>query len=68
MGFTKNRQNINKSLFKKIPLQNIQFYTIANNLGILWKANKAGLDPDYDIANMAYPPPKSYAIGLKMGF
>ncbi|WP_164974157.1 SusC/RagA family TonB-linked outer membrane protein [Filimonas effusa] len=44
-------------------LKSLNLYLYLNNVGILWKANKAGLDPDYGV-----PPPKSIAIGLKATF
>ncbi len=37
----------NKSNFKGLPFKNITLRTIANNIGILWRANKMQLDPDY---------------------
>jgi TonB-linked SusC/RagA family outer membrane protein len=42
---------------------NTQFYVYANNLGILWKASKTSLDPDYPVAN--YPPQRSLAFGVR---
>lgn len=47
------------SIFK-----NVQFYAYARNLGILWKANKYGLDPDYP--NADYVAPTSFSLGLKL--
>jgi TonB-linked SusC/RagA family outer membrane protein len=41
------------------------FYTNMANLGILWRDNKEGLDPDYPTS---YRPSKTYAIGLKAMF
>jgi hypothetical protein len=37
----------------------------ANNLGIIWKANHAGIDPDYISGT---PNPKTIAAGLKIDF
>ncbi|HLT87955.1 MAG TPA: SusC/RagA family TonB-linked outer membrane protein [Sphingobacterium sp.] len=39
----------------------LNFYATANNLGLIWTANKAGLDPDYN--NL--PRAASFAFGLK---
>jgi len=47
------------------PLNKIQLYVIASNLGILWRANKAGIDPDN---SSTYPEPKTIAIGLRSNF
>jgi TonB-linked SusC/RagA family outer membrane protein len=63
-------QNINisyqldKSEWRKLPFSNVQIYLYANNLGLLWKANKAGIDPDYTAAFLM-PDPKSFSIGLR---
>lgn len=38
----------------------------ASNLGILWRANHYGIDPDFQQAD--YLPPKLFSIGLKASF
>jgi len=38
----------------------------ANNLGILWRANKKGLDPDMPYA--LYPRPRTYNFGFNIAF
>jgi TonB-linked SusC/RagA family outer membrane protein len=43
----------------------IQLYSYINNLGILWRANKQHIDPDYQVG---YPSPKSIAFGFKASF
>jgi hypothetical protein len=58
---------IDKSNSKKLPFLQLQLYVYANNIGILWKATKSGLDPDY-ITPYSYPNPKSLSIGLRAGF
>jgi hypothetical protein len=37
----------------------------ANNLGLLWKANPVGLDPDFITG---YPDPKTISVGFKADF
>ncbi|HXB09754.1 MAG TPA: SusC/RagA family TonB-linked outer membrane protein [Puia sp.] len=49
----------------KLPVQAIKFYLYANNLGILWKANHAGVDPDYVSGN---PIPRTLAVGVKIDY
>lgn len=47
----------------------LEFYGYINNVGILWKANKKGLDPDANDNSFALdniPPMRSYNIGLKL--
>ncbi len=50
---------------KVLPFMNIQFYANASNLGILWRANKEKIDPDYP---GSVPPLKSFAIGIRANF
>lgn len=55
-----------KSYIKRWPVQSIRVYGYARSLGILWRANKEGLDPDFP--NTLYPEPKSYSVGLQVEF
>lgn len=48
-----------------LHLKSLSFYGYANNLGLLWKANKKGIDPDF---LTAAPNPRSYAIGVTVDF
>lgn len=57
--------NLDRQLYQNLPFKNIQVYFYANNLGIIWRANKLNLDPDYPTG---YPSPKSIALGLKANF
>ncbi|SEN47559.1 hypothetical protein SAMN05216436_1171 [bacterium A37T11] len=53
-------------------IQTLGIYFYATNLGILWRANKQHLDPDYSVAKPAgatsavLPEPASYAFGLNI--
>lgn len=51
-------ENFAKKIFKASSV-----YVNINNLGILWRANKKGLDPDYP--NSSLPPSRSIAMGLR---
>jgi TonB-linked SusC/RagA family outer membrane protein len=55
-----------KQQLKKSPIQAMQLYINMNDLGILWRANKYGLDPDYTIS--AIPPSKNIALGIRLNF
>jgi TonB-dependent starch-binding outer membrane protein SusC len=59
--------NFSYSIFKKkvekIHLNEIQLYINAANLGILWRANKEKLDPEYP---STIPPTKSIAFGVRV--
>lgn len=56
--------NLRKNAFAKLPFQNVKLYAVASNLGVVWRANKAGLDPDASV----YPQPVSIAAGVKIDF
>jgi hypothetical protein len=46
-------------------LKNPVFYVNCNNLGIIWRANKIGVDPDY---GPAAPAAFSISFGFKSDF
>ena len=60
-------QEINMSYaFRKTNwfIKNPRIYANVNNLGIVWRANKAGIDPDIN----DYPMPRTYGLGLSANF
>jgi CRISPR-associated endoribonuclease Cas6 len=46
-------------------IRNVELYMNCSNLGIIWKANKENLDPEYP---SSIKPEKSYALGLRANF
>lgn len=63
--------DLDRSNWPGIPVKQIQLYFYANNLGIIWKANDFGLDPDLIPSRgnrFIVPGPKSFAFGLKANF
>lgn len=50
-------------LSRASTLRSLQLYAYVNNIGVLWKANKIGLDPDIYAGGLPYP--RTYAIGIK---
>lgn len=58
-----NLSYIWKNTSRKTPFEMVQAYFYINNLGILWRANKKGLDPDYVVG---LPAPRAFSLGLKM--
>jgi TonB-linked SusC/RagA family outer membrane protein len=58
--------DFNKAVFRKLPFQSAQLYVYLNNVGILWRANKQNIDPDY--GDNRIPPSRSLAIGLNVNF
>lgn len=49
----------------RLPFKSLQVYANASNLGILWRANKQGLDPDYNYFTNTIVPPSVLALGLR---
>jgi TonB-linked SusC/RagA family outer membrane protein len=57
--------DFSKTMHRWLPMKSLRVYLYANNLGILWKANHAGIDPDF-ISTM--PAPRTLAFGVKASF
>lgn len=58
------------SLCQKLHLANASVSLTMSNLGLLWRANDAGIDPDYANGYNTYslPPKKAYTLSLNIGF
>jgi len=66
------------SLSYQIPVEKLKFMKAANvgfsvrNLGLIWKANKEGLDPDFagslNASTLGLPSPVSYNLSLNVNF
>jgi len=54
----------NQTRLPWFPFASAEVYGYANNLGVIWKASKDQLDPDFQ----AGPPPRSLALGLRIDF
>ncbi|MBE5320027.1 SusC/RagA family TonB-linked outer membrane protein [Pedobacter sp. MR2016-19] len=48
-------------------LRGITFYATLSNLGLLWMANKQGIDPEYEINGTGIAPSKTISLGLRLG-
>lgn len=55
---------VNEKLCKKLNISSLRLYMYLNNVGIIWKANRSNLDPDYPISD--FRPPLSTSVGLKI--
>jgi TonB-linked SusC/RagA family outer membrane protein len=49
---------------EKLPFSSLSIYGYANNLGLIWKANKNHIDPDFQLMRQ----PITVSLGLKVGF
>lgn len=56
--------NLTKFRPAKLPFRNLSLNLYASNLGIIWRANKRGLDPEA----LTIPLIKTYSLGLKAEF
>lgn len=60
-----------KNKFKRMPFSRLQVYTYATNLGILWRANKYGIDPDFienSDSRVIFFNQKMLSLGLRASF
>jgi len=57
MGYS---PNIRSKVFRSLTV-----YATVSNLGLIWAANKQGLDPDYQIGLNGLIPPKTVSIGVR---
>lgn len=61
LSYTFERHNL-----RKLNLEQLRFFVYARNIGILWRANRNSIDPDYN--NADYTMPRSMALGLQVTF
>lgn len=55
---------LNNTGNKRLPLQRLQVTGYVNNIGVLWRANRFGEDPDHPNVR----PTRTYTIGLRADF
>ncbi|MFA6071643.1 MAG: TonB-dependent receptor, partial [Janthinobacterium sp.] len=55
---------LNKSEFRRLPFKTLQLYGYANNIGIIWRANNKGIDPEYPY--LSFPPPRTFSVGARV--
>ena len=60
--------DLSQQQWTSLPLRNLQLYANISNLGILWRANKNNIDPDYNLGINAVKPPLYFTFGLKAKF
>ncbi|MNJ95302.1 TonB-dependent Receptor Plug Domain protein [compost metagenome] len=60
--------NLSYNLRKLKNFKTTQIFVNASNLGIIWKANKSGIDPDFNINLNRYVTPSNYSIGFRTQF
>jgi TonB-dependent starch-binding outer membrane protein SusC len=63
--------DIDKSVWKGLPVKQLRLYVYTNNVGILWRANQSHLDPDavpFIGDSQSTIAPRSFSFGLKTSF
>jgi TonB-linked SusC/RagA family outer membrane protein len=62
--------DFDKEQWARLPVKKIHVYCNINNVGILWRANKFGIDPDALPNSYAtiLPIPRSFTLGAKFDF
>ncbi len=62
--------DLTKKQVASLPFATVRFYLFANNIGILWRANKYGIDPDFvpQSSGLVYPNPRTISGGVKLDF
>lgn len=68
LQFLNLNYTLNKDQLLQIPLSQLQLYCAISNLGIVWRANKKGLDPDYSWGSTSLKPVTSYSLGFRANF
>lgn len=56
------------NMLKKLKMSQLNIFAYANNLGILWRANKSGIDPGAVGAGITYPSQFSLSFGIHANF
>ena len=59
------KYKLNMQLAKRLGFKSLSIYSYFNNIGIIWRANKEGIDPD---ASGQFPNPRSASIGITANF
>jgi len=60
--------HISSQRLAKLHMKDLNVFLTASNLGILWRANDKGIDPDRNIGNYSMPVPATFSIGLRTNF
>ena len=56
--------DLQRSKYRWLPFNKVSVYGYINNIGIIWRANRHGLDPDYVF--QPYPAPQTYSLGINI--
>lgn len=65
LQFVNLSYDFKNSIIRNSVFKNVVLYANASNLGIIWRANKKNIDPDFV---SGYPSPKTFTIGTRLNF
>lgn len=68
LQFVNLSYRMDKSRVKSLPFDNLSIYLNASNLGVIWRANQHGIDPDYNYEPNRPLPSAVYALGIRGRF
>ncbi|MNV05850.1 TonB-dependent Receptor Plug Domain protein [compost metagenome] len=60
--------NLTYTFYHIRNINSFQLFLNASNLGLIWKANKAGMDPDFNINLNGFVTPANYNLGIRAQF
>lgn len=63
LNYRFNQHFLGSAMFKDLSL-----FINLSDLGLLWKANKSGIDPDFNLGGNGLKPPSAYTVGLRANF
>lgn len=68
MQFITLNWQLSPDFLKNLAVKRIELYGSVNNVGLIWKANAANLDPDYSFGNESLKPVTTYSVGFRANF
>ncbi|OWK72888.1 hypothetical protein CBW16_11605 [Flavobacteriaceae bacterium JJC] len=60
--------NFKQEVLSDLNIKSLHLYCSLSNLGLIWKANKADIDPDYNWGTYSLKPVTTYSLGLRAQF
>ncbi|MDN4011058.1 SusC/RagA family TonB-linked outer membrane protein [Chryseobacterium gambrini] len=57
-----------ENFLRSTMFKDLSLFVNLSDLGFLWKANKSGIDPDFNLGGNGLKPPSVYTIGLRANF
>ncbi|WP_312760925.1 SusC/RagA family TonB-linked outer membrane protein [Epilithonimonas sp.] len=68
LQFINFNYSLSQEMLNNLPLKSLDLYCNISNIGLLWKATKQDIDPDFSLGNNTLKAPLTIAFGLKTKF